>query len=97
MVEGRACGDDVQIDPNIELSRRRTRSSWARTGRSGRRAPIVIGDNVWLSGGLTVGPGVTIGPNTVVGAGAVVVKDLPADVGAVGNPARVVRQLPPER
>jgi maltose O-acetyltransferase len=38
-------------------------------------------------------PGVTIGANTVVGAGAVVTRDLPADVVAVGNPARVVRTL----
>jgi maltose O-acetyltransferase len=38
---------------------------------------------------------VTIGENTVVGAGAVVTRDLPADVVAVGNPARVVRQLEP--
>ena len=37
----------------------------------------------------------TIGENTVVGAGAVVTRDLPADVVAVGNPARVVRQLEP--
>ncbi|WRL67013.1 hypothetical protein U6N30_15445 [Blastococcus brunescens] len=38
-------------------------------------------------------PGVTIGENTVVGAGAVVTRDLPADVVAVRNPARVVRTL----
>jgi maltose O-acetyltransferase len=38
-------------------------------------------------------PGVTIGDNTVVGAGAVVVKDLPANVVAVGNPARIIRRL----
>jgi maltose O-acetyltransferase len=38
-------------------------------------------------------PGVTIGRNTVVGAGAVVTKDLPANVVAVGNPARVVRTI----
>ena len=55
--------------------------------------PIVIGNNVWLGGGVIVCPGVTIGENTVVGAGAVVVRDLPANVVAVGNPARIVRQL----
>jgi maltose O-acetyltransferase len=55
--------------------------------------PIVIGDNVWLGGGVIVCPGVTIGEDTVVGAGAVVTRDLPANVVAVGNPARVVRHL----
>ena len=35
----------------------------------------------------------TIGENTVVGAGSVVTRDLPANVVAVGNPARVVRSL----
>ena len=42
---------------------------------------------------MIVCPGVTIGENTVVGAGAVVTKDLPANVVAVGNPARVIRHL----
>ncbi len=55
--------------------------------------PITIGDDVWLGGGVIVLPGVTIGENTVVGAGAVVTRDLPANVVAVGNPARVVRTL----
>lgn len=55
--------------------------------------PIMIGDNVWLGGGAIVCPGVSIGHNTVVGAGAVVVRDLPPDVVAVGNPARVMKQL----
>jgi hypothetical protein len=55
--------------------------------------PIVIGDNVWLGGGVIVCPGVTIGADTVVGAGSVVVRDLPAGVVAVGSPARVVRAL----
>jgi maltose O-acetyltransferase len=56
-------------------------------------APIVLGDNVWLGGGVIVCPGVTIGADTVVGAGAVVTRDLPAGVVAVGNPARVRRPI----
>lgn len=59
---------------------------------SGR--PITIGDNVWLGAGVIVLPGVSIGENTVVGAGSVVTKDLPANVVAVGSPARVIRDLP---
>jgi maltose O-acetyltransferase len=58
-----------------------------------RLRPIVVGDNVWLGGGVIVCPGVTIGADTVVGAGSVVVRDLPAGVVAVGSPARVVRAL----
>jgi maltose O-acetyltransferase len=48
---------------------------------------------VWLGGGVIVLAGVTIGENTVVGAGAVVTRDLPSDVVAVGVPARVTRSL----
>jgi len=56
-------------------------------------APITIGDNVWLGGGVIVCPGVTIGDDTVVGAGAVVTRDLPPRVVAYGNPARVQRSI----
>ena len=55
--------------------------------------PITIGDNVWLGGGVIVCPGVTIGNDTVVGAGAVVTRDLPGGVVAVGTPARVTREI----
>ena len=55
--------------------------------------PIVLGDNVWLGGGAILCPGVTIGDDTVVGAGAVVTRDLPAGVVAVGTPARVLREI----
>ncbi len=56
-------------------------------------APITLGANVWLGGGVIVCPGVRIGDDTVVGAGAVVTRDLPAGVVAVGNPARVLREI----
>jgi maltose O-acetyltransferase len=55
--------------------------------------PVSIGDGVWLGGRAVVCPGVTIGENTVVGAGSVVTRDLPANVVAVGNPCRIIRQL----
>ncbi|MBO8196940.1 sugar O-acetyltransferase [Streptomyces smyrnaeus] len=89
-------GRYAQIGPNVqlltpahELDAERRRAGWE------KGLPITIGDNVWLGGGVIVCPGVTIGSDTVVGAGAVVTKDLPAGVLAVGNPARVVRELGP--
>ena len=57
--------------------------------------PIRIGNNVWLGGGTIVVAGVTIGDNSVIGAGSVVVKDIPANVVAVGNPCKVIKQLTP--
>jgi maltose O-acetyltransferase len=56
-------------------------------------APVVIGDNVWIGGGAIINPGVTIGDNTTIGAGSIVVKDIPANVVAVGNPCRVIKSL----
>lgn len=55
--------------------------------------PITIGENVWIGGAAIIGPGVTIGDNTTIGAGSVVVRDIPADVFAAGNPCRVIRKL----
>ena len=53
--------------------------------------PITVGNNVWFGAGVIVCPGVTIGDNCVIGAGSVVVKDIPANCVAVGNPCRVIR------
>lgn len=54
-------------------------------------APIVIGNNVWIGGGVIIMPGVTIGNNVVIGAGSVVTKNVPDNVVACGNPCRVMR------
>ncbi len=87
-------GRDVQIGPNVQLL-----TPTHPTDPDPRRAkyeagkPIVIGDNVWLGGGAIVLAGVTIGENSVIGAGSVVTRDVPANVVAVGNPARVIRRL----
>ena len=87
-------GDDVQIGPNVQLlTPTHPLEPGPRRDKLEAAKPITIGNNVWLGGGVIVLPGVSIGENTVVGAGAVVTKDLPANAVAVGNPARVVREL----
>ncbi|MGY1784429.1 sugar O-acetyltransferase [Geodermatophilus sp. SYSU D00698] len=87
-------GDDVQIGPNVQLlTPTHPVEPGPRRDEWEAARPITIGDNVWLGGGVIVLPGVTIGADTVVGAGSVVTRDLPAGVVAVGNPARVVREL----
>ena len=55
--------------------------------------PVHIGKNCWIGAGAVITPGVTIGDNTVIGAGSVVTKDIPANVVAVGNPCRVMREI----
>ncbi len=87
-------GNDVLIGPNVQLlTATHPLDPEARRAKWEGSKPIVIGNNVWLGGGVIVCPGVTIGDNTVVGAGTVVIRDLPANVVAVGNPARIVRDL----
>ena len=54
---------------------------------------VHIGKNVWIGAGVVIVPGITIGNNSVIGAGSVVVKDIPANVVAVGNPCRVLREI----
>lgn len=54
---------------------------------------VHIGRNVWIGANTVMVPGVTIGENTVIGAGSVVTKDIPANVVAVGNPCRVMREI----
>jgi sugar O-acyltransferase (sialic acid O-acetyltransferase NeuD family) len=50
---------------------------------------VTLGDEVFLGIGAVVIPGITIGPRTTIGAGAAVICDLPADIVAIGVPARV--------
>ena len=56
-------------------------------------APIHIGKNVWIGANATVTSGVTIGDNSIVAAGAVVNKDVPANVVVGGVPARFIKNI----
>jgi acetyltransferase-like isoleucine patch superfamily enzyme len=56
-------------------------------------APTRLGARCWIGAHVTILKGVTIGEGTVVGAGSVVTKSLPPSVIAVGNPAKVLREI----
>ena len=101
-------GAHTLIGPNVQLytathpinANERFVNDWDE--RSGdlffrtKALPIAIEDNVWIGGGTIVLPGITIGRNSVIGAGSVVTKSIPTYSVAVGNPCRVIRELPKE-
>lgn len=87
-------GADCQIGPNVQLlTPTHPIDPQMRRDKLEAAEPITIGENVWLGGGVIVCPGVTIGANSVIGAGSVVTRDIPANVVAVGSPARVIREI----
>lgn len=87
-------GDHVMIGPNtlittvshpLSAAKRRGYTAWAK--------PVVIGNDVWIGGNVTILPGVTIGNNVVVAAGAVVTHDVPDNCLVAGIPARKIKDL----
>jgi UDP-2-acetamido-3-amino-2,3-dideoxy-glucuronate N-acetyltransferase len=67
-------------------------------GRTERRHELIEGPTIRrgarVGGGAILCPGVEIGEEAFVGAGAVVTKDVPPRTVVVGNPARVLRDVP---
>jgi maltose O-acetyltransferase len=90
-------GDNVLFAPGVQIYTAThpisatERRQWLESAK-----PITIGSDVWVGGGAILCPGVTIGDRSVIGAGSVVTRDVPSDVIVAGNPARVLRELPPE-
>lgn len=87
-------GDNVFIAPNcgfhtaghpIDFERRNQGLEYGHS--------ITVGDNVWIGAAVQVLPGVSIGSNVVIGSGSIVVKDIPDNCVAIGNPCRVLREI----
>jgi len=87
-------GDNVMFGPNVVLATAgHPILPELRVKQYQYNMPIHIGKNCWIGAGAILLPGITVGENTVIGAGSVVTKDIPANVVAVGNPCRVLREI----
>lgn len=90
-------GDNVFIGPNCGFHTSGHPIDFERRNKGLEYAyPITVGNNVWFGAGVQVMPGVTIGDNVVIGSGSIVVKDIPSNSVAVGNPCRVIREITDE-
>ena len=90
-------GDGTMLAPNVTIiAASHPISPKLRAEGYGCNKAVYIGKNVWLASNVTVLPGVHIGDNSVIGAASVVTKDIPANVIAMGNPAKVIREITPE-
>ena len=90
-------GDNTLIGPNSHIyTACHSLDACERMENREYGKPVSIGSNVWIGGNCVVLPGVSIGDNSIIGAGSVVTKDIPANVIAVGNPCRILRELTKE-
>jgi maltose O-acetyltransferase len=87
-------GDHVLFGPRVSVyTSNHAADAAERAAGACYAKPVTIGDHVWIGGGVTINPGVTIGANTIIGSGSVVTRPIPANVVAVGVPARVLREI----
>lgn len=90
---GITLGDSCMMASSVYITDSDWHGIYDRLDYIGSSVPVTIGNNVWLGDSSIVCKGVTIGDNSIIGAGSVVTRDIPADVVAAGNPAKVIRKL----
>ena len=90
-------GDNCMLAAGAYITDADWHDIYDRTLTIGATAPVTLMENVWIGDGATICKGVTIGRNSVIGAGSVVAGDIPENVIAAGNTARVIKPLDPAR
>ncbi|KAF3130526.1 Maltose acetyltransferase [Orbilia oligospora] len=84
------------IGPNVNIySGTHPLNPRTRNGTKGPEfgKPVVIEEDCWIAGNVTILPGVKIGMGATVGAGAVVTRDVPPHTVVAGNPAKVIKGI----
>ncbi len=91
------CSEKIWIGDNTHIGR----DVWIRDNNGGHsviqtgysdKAPVVIGNNVWICSNVSITKGVTIGDGAIISANSVVSSNIPAHCIASGNPARVIAE-----
>ena len=87
-------GDNVFIGPNCSFyTANHPIDATERNKYLENAFPITVGSDVWFGGNVCVLPNVNIGNNVVIGAGSVVVKDIPSNCVAIGNPCKPIKNI----
>ena len=90
-------GDGCMTAQNVSISDSDWHDLYDRSLPVGNTQAVRICNNVWIGDSAIIGKGVTIGDNAIIGAGSIVVKNIPANAIAAGNPAMVIKYLDPDK
>ncbi len=91
------CSDKITIGEGVHIGR----DVWIRDNNGGHhviikgykdKAPIAIGNHVWICSNVSITKGVTIGEGAIISANSVVTTNIPAHCIASGNPAKVIAE-----
>lgn len=86
-------GNTVIYDTDFHVLDPKIRNNKRLDKQGAKKAPVCIGDNVFIGAHSTILKGVSIGKNSVIGACSVVTKNIPSNEIWAGNPAKVIRKL----
>jgi acetyltransferase-like isoleucine patch superfamily enzyme len=86
-------GDNCMLAHGVFVTDSDWHGIYDRSQPIGQTFPVLIGENVWIGDSAIICKGVRIGENSIIGAGSVVIRDVPANAVAAGNPAAVVKYL----